>query len=340
MRWLLAILCTAACRAPLERVEVAGPAMGTGFRVVVYARDARAASSAAEAALARVRELERIFSDYDEESEARRLAARAPMRGPASAELVELTALALEVGARTGGAFDVTIGPLTRLWRRALRQGAAPDAAELAHALQAVGLDKLAVDRAAGTLELRAAGMRLDYGGIAKGYALDAMLAELARRGFGRALVVGGGEVAASGPPPGASGWLVAIADPSGGPAPAIRLAHRALSTSGDLARGGEVDGRLRSHLIDPQSGAALAASPRAASVLASSGALADALASALLLLPREERAAVLAAYAGVEARLVEAGAEGTEIWSTAGFPELLSSSARPLGPANDPESP
>jgi thiamine biosynthesis lipoprotein len=329
VRWLWVLLFLLGCRAPLERVQVEGPAMGTTFRVVLYARDGEAARAAAEAALERVRALELIFSDYSEDSEARRLAARAPVVARVSPELLELTELALEVGARTGGAFDVSVGPLTRLWRRAVRQGTAPDPAQLAAARAAVGLERIAVDRAAGTLELRASGMRLDYGGIAKGYALDAALAELGRRGFERALVDGGGDVAAGAPPPGEAGWLVAIADPSGAPARAVRLAHAALATSGDLARGGEVDGVPRSHLVDPRSGLALMGRPRVASALAPSGALADALASALLLLAPDAWERAVEGLPGVAGRLVEDLGGGSRVWATAEFPRFVSSGLR-----------
>lgn len=300
--------------------------MGTTFRIVLYARDAEEAERAAQAAFARVRALEAVFSDYDETSEARRLAEGAPCVARASPELLEVTALALELSARTGGAFDVTVGPLTRLWRRAVRQGEPPSKEDLAAARAAVGSDKLAVDRAAGTLSLAAPGMRLDYGAIAKGYALDAALAVLARHGIDRALVDGGGDVACGAPPPGAEGWLVALAGPPGGADGAVRLAWQSVATSGDLARGGLVGAEPVSHIVDPLTGAALAARPRTASAVAREGALADGLATALLLLGAERGPAVVASWPGAEARLVEVCPDGPRAWSSAGFPALVSS--------------
>ena len=303
--------------------------MGAPLSIVLYAADPLDAERAAEAAFARVRALEAVFSDYDEGSEARRLAARAPGVFPASRELVELTALALELSARTGGAFDVTVGPLTRLWRRAVRQGEAPDAAELSAARAAVGFGKLAADAERGTLAFAAGGMRLDYGGIAKGYAAGEALRVLRERGFERVLVALAGDVACGAAPPGEEGWRVALASPAGGADTAVLVCDRAVSTSGDLARGGEVQGAAVSHLIDPRTGEALAARPRSATAIARAGALADALASVLLLLEPEEALALAGSYPGVELLLVELGPGGPRARSTPGFPKLVSSPDR-----------
>lgn len=318
--------------------------MGTRFRVVLYAEDAAQAERAAQAAFERVRALEAVYSDYDPQSEARRLAVLAPVTAPASDDLVELTALALELGRVSGGAFDVTVGPLTRLWRRALRGGEAPDPPRLAAARAAVGADKLRVDRARGEVTLTASDMRLDFGGIAKGHAADEALAVLAAHGIERALVDGGGDVACGAAPPGSSGWRVGLAGLGGEANPqggfVLLLEHAALATSGDLARGGEVDGRPRSHVIDPRSGQALDAGARLVSVLAPRGATADALASALLVLGGEAGVRLVAGIEGVEARLVE----GSAVFTTAGFPRLVSSflqgssdlPASPTPPAQD----
>src|SRR5690606_10630491 len=150
--------------------------------------------------------------------------------------------------------------------------------------------------------------MRLDYGGIAKGYALDEALRALRARGVSRALVDGGGDVACGAPPPGRAGWIVAIEDPGGGSAAALLLRDAAIATSADLARGGVVGGRALSHLVDPRTASPVAAEPRAASVIARKGALADGLASALLVLPPDEGERVVLSF-GAEARLARTGA-------------------------------
>ncbi|MEM7306487.1 MAG: FAD:protein FMN transferase [Planctomycetota bacterium] len=326
---LLAAVGCWGCRAPLARYERVEPAMGTTFRLVFYATGDEAAERAGAAARERIHAIERIFSDYDAASEARRIAGAAPGVFDVSRELAEVTALAAELGARSGGAFDVTVGPLSRLWRRAGRQGEAPEQADWERAARAVGWHHLRVDAAARQLELRAPGMRLDYGGIAKGYAACEALRVLAEHGFERALVDAGGDVSCGAAPPGAAGWRVALegAEQAGG---GLVLCEASIATSGARYRGVELDGELYSHLLDPRRAAAPPGGGQVTVLVhgRGRGALADALASAVGLLALEEALLLVASYPGAEARLVGAGgpeAEGPQLRTTAGFPPLLS---------------
>lgn len=296
--------------APLERFEFEQPHMGTSFRIVLYAPDAEGAGEAAAAAFARVAELDRALSDYDPGSELSRLS-RASDGGPSgprpvSPDLFRVLDHARRISAASGGAFDVTVGPYVRLWRRSARQGRLPSAEELARARGAVGWEGLDLDPGEHTVALGTGGMRLDLGGIAKGYALDQALAVLAARGVGRALVDGGGDVAASGPPPGRAGWRVVVAalGRPGSDAPVLELAHRALATSGDRYRRLEIDGVTYSHLIDPRTGLGLT-EPAAASVVSRSGMAADALASALCVMGPEAGLALVEISDETEARFV-----------------------------------
>lgn len=313
-----------ACRAPLVRHEFARGAMGTEFRLVLYAADASAAARAAEAAFARLAALDAALSDYRPESELSRLGRLSDEQVPTawtalSSDFARVLALGEDVARASGGAFDVTIGPAVELWRRARRQGELPTPERLAAARAAVGYEALELDRARGAARLRAARMRLDLGGIAKGYALDAVLAELARHGIARALVDGGGDVAAGAPPPGARGWRVAIAgldsaDPRADRAGAwIELAHGALATSGDLERSFELDGVRYSHILDPRTGRALT-ERRLVSVRAPSGALADAWATALSVLGPE---GLRLLPAGCAARVAGLAPEGLRLFES-----------------------
>jgi len=300
----------AACAAPpLARHEVARPVMGTTFRLVLYAPDAPAACAAAAAVWARLDELDGILSDYDAASELSRLSGRPPGElVPVSPELWAVLARAAEVAEQSGGAFDVTVGPCVRLWRRARRQGELPAPERLAAARAAVGFEKLALDRERRAVALRAPGMQLDLGGIAKGYALDEVLRLLRARGIERALIDGGGDVAAGAPPPGRAAWSVAL-EPfapgaDGAPATRVALAHGAAATSGDAAQYVEIDGVRYSHLLDPRTGLGLTRRI-AATVLAPSGIEADALASALCVLGPERGLELVERTPGVEARVV-----------------------------------
>jgi thiamine biosynthesis lipoprotein len=330
----------AACAsAPLQRFEFARAAMGTEFHLSFFAPDAGRAAAAAEAAFARIAALDSALSDYDPESELSRLGARsdggAPTAWiPVSAELFELLATAEDVARASGGAFDVTIGPCTHLWRRAQRQGELPDDVRLERALGAVGHGKLALDRRARSVRLLAPAMRLDPGGIGKGFALDEALRVLAGHGIERALVVGGGDVAAGAGPPGRAGWNVAVAgldsvEPAHDrAAAALVLAHAALSTSGDLVRSFELGGVRYAHILDPRTGRALT-ERRLASVLAPSAARADAWATALAVLGPPGLAA-LAREPLSAGRVAVLGPDGVALFESPGFPRVLSCEPAP----------
>jgi len=247
-------------------------------------------------------------------------------------------AAAEDVARASGGAFDVTVGPLVALWRRARRQGELPAPERLAAARAAVGWRALALDRARGAARLGLAHMRLDLGGIAKGYALDAALAELARHGIERALVDGGGDLAAGAPPPGADGWRVGVAGLDAAEPQADRagmqlsLAHASLATSGDLERSFELDGVRYSHILDPRTGAALT-ERRLVSVRAPSGMEADAWATALSVLG-PEGLALVAERPGFAARVVVVTAAGLRVFESGSLASALSSAGNPRAPA------
>lgn len=295
--------------------------MGTTFRVVLYARDEARADRAAEAALARIEALDGRLSDYDPESELSRLSRGEPgTPRPVSADLFTVLATAREVSARTGGAFDVTVGPLVRPWRRAARRGELPDPERLERARASVGWRWVELDEATRTVRLAEPGMRLDLGGIAKGYALDEALAVLREHGVARALVDGGGDVAASAPPPGRDGWSLGL-DVGGGPAGTVRLRDAACATSGDVHRSVEIDGVRYSHVVDPRTGLGVTHG-RAATVIAPGGATADAWASALCVLSPERGLALVEALPGVEARVWQKG--GARTCDSSGFAERM----------------
>ncbi len=336
----LVLASSSGCTAPhtqgvsLSRFEREEPCMGTLFRIVAYASEARQAEAALAAAFDAVREVERWASDWDPDSEVRRVAALAETLPPqhpvpVSAALAEHTAFALAIAERTGGAFDPTLGTLTRLWRRSARLGELPSPERLAEARARAGYAALAVD-SAGALRFAVPGLRLDFGGSAKGEALDRALAALAVHGLERALVDGGGDLRAGAPPPGAAAWRVAVR-PFGpaGRVLALDLVHGALATSGDFERAFELDGVTYGHVLDPATGLGLSAR-RAASVLAPDGRTADALATAVLV---AGDLAVVAGFPGCAAALFEPESPDFPACATAGFPQDGGATRAPRGP-------
>ncbi len=334
----VALLALGGCAAAPSRFEYSRPSMGTEFRIVLYAESRARADQAAAAAFARIDELDARLSDWRDDSEladlARRSAAPSSIvpTGPirASDDLWRVLLVAQEISKRSDGAFDVTVGPLVQLWRRAKRQGELPAEAALAAARAATGFQKLRLDAAAHTVEFAVGGMRLDLGGIAKGDALDQALAVLREQGIERALVDGGGDVAASAPPPGESGWIVALAELDGSaPRVALRLAHAALATSGDTERYVEIGGRRFSHIVDPRTGLGLERRTLA-SAIARDGATADALATAVSVVgPERFRRLVdgdegADGVGGAAARVVTSESGTATACASAGWPPMM----------------
>lgn len=305
----------------LQRFEFAQPHMGTSARVVLYARDAAAARAAADRAFLRIGELDARLSDYREDTEVMRLCARAG--GPAvevSEDLARVLDEAQQVARQTRGAFDVTIGPVSRLWRRARAAGVMPEPGELAAAQRLVGYGGLQVSLERRTVRLKRPGMMLDLGGIGKGYAADEALAVLRAQGAPVALVALGGDVAAGDAPPGEIGWQIAIA-PLGPAAEAHlrskRLQGGGISTSGDAEQFIEREGVRHSHVVDPSSGAARRGRA-GVTVVAASATISDALSTALSVMGAERGLPVVEVTPAAAALFVE--------WTPAGVVERRSS--------------
>jgi FAD:protein FMN transferase len=236
--------------------------MGQPIKILLYAPDEPAANRAAEAAFARIAELDRVMSDYQPQSELSRLSATAGsgQAVPLSADLWLVLDRSQRLAEQTDGAFDITVGPYVRLWRRARREKELPSDARLAEARQAVGYRNLRLDDERRTAELLAPHMRLDLGGIAVGYAVDEAMAVLGSQGIRRALIDASGDILVSDSPPGEPGWRVGIArlDAEGPPSRYLSLRMTAVTTSGDAFQHVVIAGRRYSHIVDPHTGLGL----------------------------------------------------------------------------------
>jgi thiamine biosynthesis lipoprotein len=264
------------------RFEYEEPHMGTKFRIVLYAPDKAMADKAARAVFERVAELNRIMSDYSPDSELMRLCKRSEKEpaGPVkvSDELFFVLSKAREVSELSDGAFDVTVGPLVRLWRQARRDRLLPDEDTRTAALKRVGYKNVELDPKAKTVSLKVPGMQLDLGGIAKGYAADEGLRVLGKHGITSALVAASGDIAVSGAPPGKSGWRIDIGSlPGAKQERQLLLKDMAVSTSGDAEQHVEIGGVRYSHVVDPRTGLGLTGR-RSVTVVAPRGILADSL--------------------------------------------------------------
>lgn len=263
---------------------------------MLYAADESAAESAAQRAFARIADLDGEFSDYRADSEISRLARSAVERpAPVSADVLFILKRSQELSAASDGAFDVTVGPLVALWRASKQSGELPEAGALAAARERVGWQLVGLDEANSTVRLARAGVALDFGGIVKGYAARQAVECLRAQGSGACLVALAGDVAAGDPPPGRAGWAVAIvAGEDGDQEGVLLLSDAAVSTSGDALQHVEVGGRRFSHIVDPRTGLGLE-NRLSATVVATRGEDADAIASALCVLGVERSLALLA---------------------------------------------
>ncbi|HYG75561.1 MAG TPA: FAD:protein FMN transferase [Planctomycetota bacterium] len=299
----------------LSRFEAAQPHMGTRFRIVLYAKDEATAMAAVTDAFARIEQLNNIMSDYKSDSELMNAVHKAggePL--PASADFFEVLMISKQAALKSGGAFDVTLGPVIRLWRRARRQYALPAPEKLAEAKSLVGIDDLLLDEKTRTVKLAREGMVLDLGGIAKGYAADAALAVLKKHGISSALVAAGGDIAVSDAPPGSDGWNVEVS-PLGAvqgkseaqqqQAQTLILENAAVSTSGDAEQFVEIGGVRYSHIVDPATGLGLIGHSRV-TVVAKTCTETDWLATALSVITPERGVKLVDETPGAAALMVK----------------------------------
>lgn len=310
---LLALLLAGCDSDRLERFEYQEGHMGTTVRMVLHAPDRATADSAAADAFRTLARLDSLFSDYRTDSGIAAVAAAAPAPVPVAPELLAVLVEAQRWARATDGAFDITVGPATRLWRQAIRQGEPPPRARLDSVRALVGWGDLDVDTVAGTARLARPGMSLDLGGIAKGWAAQHLLERIQAGGIRAALVDAGGDVAVGDVAPRSAGWRVEFPG-----AEMFRLTRSAVATSGDRYQYLEVDGVRHSHILDPRTAMGVAGAPTVV-VVAPDAATADVLASALTVLgPEAGRALVDTLPVAVRVTAPE-GATGS--WETEGFP-------------------
>ena len=270
--------------------------MGLPVRLVVHGDEATA-RRAATAAFTRIASLDRLMSDYRPDSELSELNLRAGEWCRVSAALFDVARRALEIARLTDGAFDPTVGPLVALWREARRTKQLPSPEAVGAARARVGWQRIDVDVERRRLRL-APGMRLDLGGIAKGYILQEALRTLAAHGVTRALVEAGGDIVVGDAPPGRDGWRIETAAGGAFADRAARLTHAALATSGPTAQFVEIGGVRYSHVIDPRRGIGVT-HELVAHVIAPDGATADALATAATVMGPEAATTVASRVPG-----------------------------------------
>lgn len=234
--------------------------MGSAYSVAVYGYDRQGMETAVEAAFDEVRQLDSMLSNYKPDSEwsgVNREAAQHPV--PVSSELFQLLAACQEYSRESEGAFDISVGPLMKVWGFYKGTGHLPHRAEVMAALQHVGYRHVHLDKSAQTVSFDREGVELDPGGIGKGYAVDRMVDVLKAKGIHIALVSGSGSsiYGLGAPPDEPRGWHVQIRDPKNErkSVAEVFLKNESMSTSGSYEKFFRAENHIYSHIMDPRTG-------------------------------------------------------------------------------------
>jgi thiamine biosynthesis lipoprotein len=256
----LLLVVPAAFGQELLRLEKSADAMGATYTIALYGADRVAMEEAVDGALAEAQRLDRLLSNYKPDSEwsvVNRSAAGQPMK--VSPELFRLLSACAGYSRESEGAFDITVGPLMKIWGFYKSYGHLAPKSEVRAALTKIGYRHIHLDDTAQTVWFDHAGVEMDPGGIGKGYAVDRMVDVLKEKGFQRALVAGSNSsiYGLGAPPEEPQGWEVSIRDPKSPRRSAARvyLKDMSLSTSGSYEKFFEADGRTYSHIMDPRTG-------------------------------------------------------------------------------------
>ncbi len=297
--------------------------MGVEFRISLYSDSEARATEACEKAFARISQIESRLSNYQADSEVNMLC-QSDKPVLVSDDLWFVLQESVFYWKVSEGAFDVTVGRLTRLWRRARRMKQLPAAERLREESLYVGSQYLLLNPKDQTVAVLKPGVLIDLGAIGKGYAADQAMLVLRSLGIGSAVINASGDVLFGDPPPGKSGWPAAVSglDPNGPPRLLEPQANTAIATSGDAYQHLEIDGRRYSHIIDPRNGSPVRGRS-SVSVLANSGLRSDALASAVAVLGPRAGLKLIESLAGTEATVLYQRREGKAVgdYRTVGFP-------------------
>ncbi len=310
----------------MPAVEVDGGSrvvMGTFARIVAVAKSKAKANRAIKAGFNELTRIDAMMSDYKADSELSKVNREAFAKAvKVSPELFEILQISVNYSKLTKGAFDVTVGPLVDLWKRAGETNSMPDADAIAAAKAKVGYEKLILDAKTMTVRFAVDGMRLDLGGIGKGYAVDKAVEAMKRKGAIGGIVDSGGNIRCFGRPAHNDVWLIGIQDPkeiegkppglSWGsddgpddePLMVLKLMDMAVATSGDYQRFVMVGGKKVSHIIDTNT-AAGASKIAGDTIIAPKAVDADALSTAVNVMGVQKGLELVNSLLGVEAIII-----------------------------------
>ena len=310
-------------RRPIEIDGGYREVMGTLARIVVVAKHDWEGKRCIEAGFEQLKRIDAMMSDYKDDSELSRVNREAfanPVK--VSPELFEILQKSVEFSRLSNGAFDVTVGPLVDLWHKAGEANVVPDENTLAAAKARVGFEKLILDANERTVQFAVKGMRLDLGGIAKGYAVDKAVGAMRREGAIGGMVCASGDIRCFGKPADKDTWRVGLQNPVAANSPdsngtigaeqvlmVLKVNDMAVSTSGDYRRFVAIGRKRYSHIIDTST-ATGASKLSSDTILAANAVDTDALSTAVNVMGAEKGLALVESLDGVDAILITAGPE------------------------------
>ena len=266
--------------------------MGSAFNLIIVSTDSNKANHLARKSYELVDSLSHIFSNYDSSSELSKINASAGLLPyKMSTAMLDLVQKSQDAYIQSKGAYDISIGPLSSLWRNARKAKLFPDSSTVVATKKLVGLNQVKINKRLGTIFLPSAEMQLDFGGIAKGYIAGRIIDYLKANGIQQALADAGGDIVMSGAPLNQKGWLIGVNLPETTDelmTKKLQLSNCSVATSGDVYQYIEYKGVKYSHIINPLTGYGVT-NLRNVTIIAKTGATADWLATACSILPIKE---------------------------------------------------
>lgn len=263
--------------------------MGSPFHIILISEDSAKSAAIAKASFELVDSLNRVFSDYDSTSELSKLNAQAGINPvKVSTPLWDIIQLSHKAYQLSKGSFDITVAPLSTLWRKARKTRQFPDESSVRNTKRLVGFSKLLLDTLQHTVFMPIKGMRLDLGGIAKGYTAQQLVQFIQKKGIQQCLIDAGGDMAMGDAAEKSGGWTIGVNIPETTDEllpDKLLLKNKSVATSGDAYQYFEHNGKKYSHIINPLTGYGIT-TQRNVTVIADNGATADWLATAASILP------------------------------------------------------
>lgn len=287
--------------------------MSTVANLIAVADDEAVAEAAVKAAIEKLRYVDELMSDYDSEAQLYKVNQTA-FDGPVKIDddLMYVISESIKYSELSGGKFDVTVGPMVDLWRKVGEENKRPGDEEIAAAKAKIGYDKLIIDEEKSTIGFKVDGMRIDLGGIAKGYSIDLAVEAMKEAGATAGMVDVGGDIRCFGKPVGKDQWRIGLQDPTSEEVLLVlKFNDVAIATSGDYRRFVMVGDEKYSHIMDPKAGSS-AKGLSSVTVIAPTAISADALATTVTVMGTKEGLKLVEGVELTETIVIPAGEEAT----------------------------